>query len=117
LTKARKNKKIPIHEYFDNAGWQSKRILAGMDTATDFYMSRIAQIKLSKWANGRCVVIGDAAFATMVLGTSLAMASAYVLAGEISKIKTKTERMDALSKYKQILRPLMERRLRRFASY
>ena len=31
-----------LHEYFQNAGWEAKRVLEGMDHADDFYMSRAA---------------------------------------------------------------------------
>ena len=44
-----------LHEYFDNAGWEAKRVLEGMDHAEDFYMSRMAQVKLPKWTNGRAL--------------------------------------------------------------
>ena len=74
-----------LRSYFTGAGWQSERVLAGMDEAQDFYMSRTALVKLPKWTNGRALVLGDAAFATFGIGTSLAIESAYTLAGELSK--------------------------------
>ena len=74
-----------LRSYFAGAGWQTERVLAGMDEAQDFYMSRTALVKLPKWTNGRALVLGDAAFATFGIGTSLAIESAYTLAGELSK--------------------------------
>lgn len=93
-----------LHEYFENAGWEAKRVLEGMDHAEDFYMSRAAQVKLSKWTNGRALVIGDAAFATFGIGTSLAIESAYLLAGELSKIQSKEDVPQALEKYEEVFR-------------
>lgn len=98
-----------LHTYFATAGWESARVLAGMDDAEDFYMSRIALVKLPKWTDGRALVLGDAAFATMGIGTSLAIESAYVLAGELSKVATidHGHRIDvpqALENYERVFR-------------
>jgi len=106
LEKGVEQQKTMLHEYFGEAGWQSKRILAGMDVATDFYMSRIAKVRLSKWTNERGAVLGDAAVATMGTGTSLAIAGAYILAGELSKIKSSADIPSALTRYEEVLRPL-----------
>jgi 2-polyprenyl-6-methoxyphenol hydroxylase-like FAD-dependent oxidoreductase len=95
-----------LHKYFGNASWEAKRVLEGMDHAEDFYMSRTALVKLPKWANGCALVIGDAAFATVGVGTSLAIESAYMLAGELSKIKSSHGVPQALMKYKEVFRPL-----------
>ena len=95
-----------LHRYFGNAGWEAKRVLEGMDNADDFYMSRAAQVKLSKWTNGRALVLGDAAFATFGIGTSLAIESAYILAGELSKIQSSKDVPQALEKYEEVFRPL-----------
>ena len=45
-----------LHNYFEDAGWDAKRVLEGMDHAEDFYMSRSAQVKLPKWSQGRAIV-------------------------------------------------------------
>lgn len=95
-----------LHEYLKNIGWEAKRVLEGMDHAEDFYMSRAAQVKLSKWTNGRALVLGDAAFATFGVGTSLAIESAYVLAGELSKIQSRHDVPRALEKYEETFRPI-----------
>ena len=95
-----------LHKYLDNAGWEAKRILQGMDHADDFYMSRAAQVKLSKWTNGRALVLGDAAHATFGVGTSLAIESAFLLAGELSRIKSSNDIPQALVKYEEVFRPV-----------
>jgi 2-polyprenyl-6-methoxyphenol hydroxylase-like FAD-dependent oxidoreductase len=95
-----------LHVYFENAGWQVKRILAGMDHADDFYMSRSATVHLPKWHNNRTVLLGDAAFATFGIGTSLAIESAYFLAGELSKIQSGEDVPQALAKYEEAFRKI-----------
>ena len=95
-----------LHEYLGSAGWEAKRVLEGMDHAEDFYMSRSAQVKLSRWTNGRALVLGDAAFVTFGVGTSLAIESAYVLVGELSKIESSSDVPQALERYEDVFRPL-----------
>jgi 2-polyprenyl-6-methoxyphenol hydroxylase-like FAD-dependent oxidoreductase len=77
-----------------------------MDHAEDFYMSRAAQVKLSKWTNGRTLVLGDAAWATFGIGTTLAIEGAYMLAGELSKIQSSDDIPQALERYEEVFRPL-----------
>jgi 2-polyprenyl-6-methoxyphenol hydroxylase-like FAD-dependent oxidoreductase len=98
--------KQALHEYLDDAGWEAKRILRGMDDVKDFYMSRAAQIKLPKWTNGRACVLGDAAHATFGVGTTLAIEGAYILAGELSKIQSSSDVPQALEKFEEVFRPL-----------
>jgi 2-polyprenyl-6-methoxyphenol hydroxylase-like FAD-dependent oxidoreductase len=95
-----------LHKYFENTGWEAKRVLKGMDGAKDFYMTRAAQVKLPKWTNGRAACIGDAAFATFGVGTTLAIESAYLLAGELSKIQSSDDIPQALERYEKVFRPL-----------
>ena len=106
LEKGTEETKRMLHQYLDNAGWEAKRVLEGMDHADDFYMSRSAQVKLPRWTNGRGVVLGDAAHATFGIGTSLAIESAYYLAGELSKIQSSKDVPMALAKYEDVYRPL-----------
>ncbi|KAM0800251.1 hypothetical protein BDR22DRAFT_806391 [Usnea florida] len=106
LEKGTEETKRMLHQYFENAGWEAKRVLEGMDNADDFYMSRAAQVKLPRWTNGRGVVLGDAAHATFGIGTSLAIESAYFLAGELSKIQSSKDVPMALGKYEDVFRPL-----------
>lgn len=95
-----------LHKYVENAGWEAKRVLEGMDQADDFYIARTAQVKLPRWTNGRALVLGDAASATFGVGTTLAIESAYILAGELSKIQSSGDVPQALERYEEIFRPL-----------
>lgn len=94
-----------LHKYFEHTGWEAERVLGGMDKAADFYFSRAAQVKLDKWSTGNAVVLGDAAWPTFGVGTSLAIEGAYVLAGELSKVKAASEVPAALKRYEEIFRP------------
>lgn len=76
-----------------------------MDQADDFYMTRAAQVKLPKWTNGRALVLGDAAWATFGIGTTLAIEGAYLLAGELSKIQSSQDIPEALERYERVFRP------------
>ncbi|EOA90619.1 hypothetical protein ACJQWK_11526 [Exserohilum turcicum] len=93
--------KALLHKYFGNAGWQAQRILAGMDSCDDFYMSRAAYVKLPTWTNHRAVLLGDAAHATFGVGTTLAVQGAYFLAGELSKIHSSNDIPAALNRYEE----------------
>ncbi|KAF2847125.1 FAD/NAD(P)-binding domain-containing protein [Plenodomus tracheiphilus IPT5] len=104
LSQGAKAQKRVLREYFSKAGWQTKRVLEGMNTSSDFYMSRTARVVLPRWHNNRTVLLGDAAFATFGIGTSLAIQSAYSLAGELSKIKGGEDVPTALDKYEESFR-------------
>jgi 2-polyprenyl-6-methoxyphenol hydroxylase-like FAD-dependent oxidoreductase len=100
-----------LHEYFTNVGWQAGRILAGMDTCDDFYMSRAAYVKLPKgsWTNNRAVLLGDAAFATFGVGTTLAIQSAYFLAGELGKMESSEDIPATLERYEEVFRAIQSK--------
>ncbi|KAF2024412.1 flavo protein monooxygenase [Setomelanomma holmii] len=98
-----------LHEVFKSVGWQAERILEGLDICDDFYMSRCAQVKLPTWHAGRAVLLGDAAFATFGVGTSLAIHSAYTLASELAKIKSSDDIPRALDDYEKAFREIYKK--------
>ena len=66
--------------------WEVPRLLAAMPKAPDFYFDSVSQIQMDSWSAGRVSLTGDAAYCPSPLsgqGTSLALAGAYVLAGEL----------------------------------
>jgi 2-polyprenyl-6-methoxyphenol hydroxylase-like FAD-dependent oxidoreductase len=77
----------------EGVGWQGKRFQDGLRSESisdDIYAQRMAQVRLpeGKWSNGRVVLIGDASACAPMgegLGTTIALSTAYVLAGEIAK--------------------------------
>jgi 2-polyprenyl-6-methoxyphenol hydroxylase-like FAD-dependent oxidoreductase len=75
---------------FRSAGWECPNILAAMDSCDEIYFDRVSQIQLDTWSQERVGLIGDAAFCPSFLagqGAALAMVAAYVLAGELSRVR------------------------------
>ncbi|MBU3887903.1 FAD-binding domain [Methylosinus sp. KRF6] len=103
---------------FDDAGWESGRILAAMEAADDVYYDRVSQIRMSSWHSGRVALIGDAGMAVSFLageGAGLAMTEAYVLAGEISRAPG--DHAKAFAAYDARLRPFIEGKQRTAESF
>jgi 2-polyprenyl-6-methoxyphenol hydroxylase-like FAD-dependent oxidoreductase len=88
---------------------QSRRILDALAAdSRDFYLDRVAQVHLPAWTSGRVAVLGDAAYCASPIsgmGTSLALAGAYILAGELT---TWPDHRDALRRYEERMRPYAE---------
>ncbi|KAL6712727.1 hypothetical protein ACLMJK_009665 [Lecanora helva] len=101
--------KALIQELFQDAGWESSRILKGMHESDDFYFQNVAQVRLDRWSSGRVAVVGDAAYACSPfagMGTSMSFIGAYVLAGEISRQLNNIQ--SALENYDRVLRRYVE---------
>jgi 2-polyprenyl-6-methoxyphenol hydroxylase-like FAD-dependent oxidoreductase len=67
-------------------GWECPEILKALDGVDELYFDSVTQVRLSQWHRGRVALVGDAAFCPSLLageGSSLAMAGAYLLAGEL----------------------------------
>ena len=97
--------KAQLWKLFENAGWETPRILSGMDKSTDFYLQEIAQIKMNTWSNNRVALLGDAGYCPSPMsgmGTSVAIVGAYILAGEIAR---RENHKDAFASYENLLRP------------
>lgn len=97
-----------ISQRFGGVGWKSEEILADLTSSDDFYASEICQVKVPTLYKGRVVLVGDAGYAAgpTGTGTSLAMAGAYILAGEISK-----NRQDfalGLQAYEERMKPIIK---------
>lgn len=92
---------------FTGAGWEAERLLDGMDSSDDFYVTAVKQVKVPKWSKGCCTLVGDAAYCPTFFtgaGTSLAIEGAYTLAGEIGKLGGK-DIPKALENYETLFRP------------
>lgn len=111
LSKDVATQKSFLRQLFKGAGWQTDRLLDGMDHSDDFYMQAVAQVRAPQWTKGRCALLGDTAFATMGMGTSMAMIGAYIIAGELAKVdSTKPGEVSAaLKRYEEILRPFVKK--------
>ncbi|SEL14508.1 2-polyprenyl-6-methoxyphenol hydroxylase [Sphingomonas palmae] len=97
-----------LRERFADAGWQSDRVLAGMETTDDFYFDVLRQVRMPRWSNGRVVLTGDAAWCATPIagyGTTLAVTGAYVLAQELIR---SADVPAALEAYERVMRPMVE---------
>jgi 2-polyprenyl-6-methoxyphenol hydroxylase-like FAD-dependent oxidoreductase len=92
---------------FDGAGWRVPELLAGLDTAPDFYFDSVSQVHLDRWSAGRVALIGDAACAAGPggNGTGNAVVAAYVLAGELAGERASGDYATAFERYERLLRP------------
>lgn len=112
--------KAVLNEVFNDDGWESGSILRALDHVDDIYFDTVSQIAMERWSRGRVILIGDAAGAVSLLageGTALAMAQAYVLAGELNRVGA--DYRVAFDRYEELLRPLVEQKQaagRRFAA-
>ena len=75
--------------------------------AGDFYASEIVQVIVPSVYKGRFVLVGDAGYASGFTGTgtSLAMAGAYLLAGEVGRHKG--DLAAGLNDYEERMRPII----------
>lgn len=109
-----------LRERFDDAGWECRDIMDAMDKCEHIYFDEVSQVRMPTWSNERIALVGDAAACPSLLageGASLAMAEAYVLAGELHRAGA--DYASAFKSYEALLRPLIERKqhaARRFAA-
>ncbi|KAJ5895217.1 hypothetical protein N7495_006908 [Penicillium taxi] len=96
-----------VAEHFKGAGWKCDEVIRGMLETDDFYASEWAQVKAPTLYQGRFVMVGDAGYAPGPIGTgtSLAIAGAYMLAGEIGKHRGNLAA--GLKGYEEQVRPLI----------
>jgi 2-polyprenyl-6-methoxyphenol hydroxylase-like FAD-dependent oxidoreductase len=98
-----------LREVYADVGNAAPRILAALaDDPSSLYLDRIAQVRLPSWSKGRVAVVGDAAYcATPIsgMGTSLALAGAYLLAGELA---ANPDHAQAFTSYERRMRPFVD---------
>lgn len=92
---------------YRGAGWRSEEMIRGMMDTTDFYASEAVMVRVPQLFKGPFALVGDAGYAPGFTGTgtSLALAGAYVLAGEISKHPGNLPA--GLRGYEEIMRPIV----------
>ena len=91
---------------FADVGWVAPRVLDALDSES-LYFEAIGQAKLPSWSRGRVALLGDAAYCASPvsgMGTTLAVAGAYVLAGELTRAE---DPRAAFAAYERVLRPLV----------
>lgn len=101
--------KRALRATFAGVGWETPRILDALDAATDLYVDAIATIHVDRYARGRVVLLGDAAYGGTLggQGTSLAVVGAYVLAGELARAGASPS--SAFARYEATMRPYATR--------
>lgn len=101
--------KALITQKFQGKGYVVDRVVAGMQTSEDFYVSELAQVRCKTWSSGRVVLCGDAAYCPSPIsgmGTDCAIIGAYVLAGEIAA--SPADYAAAFARYDTAVRPFIE---------
>ncbi|PIK73154.1 FAD-binding monooxygenase, partial [Methylobacterium frigidaeris] len=97
-----------LRERFRDAGWETPRVLAGLDETDDFYFDVLRQVRMPRWSRGRIVLTGDAAWCATPLagiGATLAITGARVLAGELTR---GGDVPGALAAYERAMRPMVQ---------
>lgn len=104
-----------LRKHFGQSGWECRRILEALEASGDLYFDRVSQIQMGNeagsWTRGRVSLVGDAAFCVSLLagqGTSLAMAAAYVLAGELRRAQG--DHATAFARYQELFAPLIRQK-------
>lgn len=93
----------------EDVGWEAPRIAEEIRKSDDLYFERVSQVKAPRWHKGKVAMVGDAAYCVTPLagkGTDLAVAGAYVLAGELSQ---NDDYEKAFETYEARLRPYVNR--------
>jgi len=97
-----------IEDVFRDVEWEWPEIKAAMKGVDDIYFDQVSQTKMASWTKGRTVLLGDAAACISLLGgegTGLAMAEAYVLAGELHN--SRGDHVTAFARFRERLRPFL----------
>jgi 2-polyprenyl-6-methoxyphenol hydroxylase-like FAD-dependent oxidoreductase len=111
-------RKSVLTNVFAGVGWECPRILAAMASASSIDFDRVSQIRMDRWTKGRTALVGDAAACVSLMageGTGLAMAEAYVLAGELRN--SGGDHDAAFARYQERMMPFLKRKQESVAKY
>lgn len=103
-----KDPRTAVREVYGGLGWVVPEALDRCPPSEKMYYDQVAQIIMPEWNRGRVVLLGDSCYAVSLLaglGSSLAVAGAYVLAEQLHRLPTIPE---ALVAYERLWRPLAE---------
>jgi 2-polyprenyl-6-methoxyphenol hydroxylase-like FAD-dependent oxidoreductase len=75
-----------VLDAFAGGGWRLPELMAQVRGAPDVYVDSISRLEMDRYAAGRVVLTGDAAYGNTLagFGTGLALVAGYVLAGELA---------------------------------
>lgn len=113
LPDSESGRKAALKDAYSGMGWECPAILSALDDVDGVYFDSISQIRMEKWTKGRVTLIGDAAACPSLIageGAGLALAEAYVLAGEIHRHGADID--SALEQYEKRIKPYTERKQR-----
>jgi 2-polyprenyl-6-methoxyphenol hydroxylase-like FAD-dependent oxidoreductase len=99
-----------IRERISHAGWHAPAVLEALGAASDLYFDELVRIDVPDVANGRVVLLGDAASCGSPMtgqGTATALIGAYLLAARIAA--TPTDTAGALRRYSADIAPFAEK--------
>ncbi len=104
-------RKSALAQIYAGVGWECPRILAALERVRGIYFDTVSQIRMGGWTKSRVALVGDAAACVSLLageGTGLAMAEAYVLAGELRMAGG--DHTLAFRRYEERMRPFLRRK-------
>jgi 2-polyprenyl-6-methoxyphenol hydroxylase-like FAD-dependent oxidoreductase len=111
-------RRAALASVFADVGWECPQILAALAEVGDVYFDRVSQIRMDCWTKGRTALIGDAAACVSLMageGAGLAMAEAYVLAGELRNCGG--DHAAAFARYQERMMPWLKRKQRSAAKF
>ena len=96
-----------LANHYRGVGWRTDEIIQDMMKSKDLYASEVVQVKLPSLYKNRFTLVGDAGYAPGFTGagTTLALAGAYLLAGEVGKHKG--DLAVGLRGYEERMKPLI----------
>lgn len=95
---------------YANMGWIVDELLQEASGLPGMYFDDVSQIEMPRWSSGRVTLLGDACQCVSLLagqGASMAMAAAYILAGELDAESNVDE---ALRRYERRLKPFIQKK-------
>lgn len=105
--------KQALKDEFAGVGWECPEMLRRLDDTTELYFDAVSQIRMGEWSRNRSTLVGDACACPSLLagqGSALAMAGAYVLAGELKRADGNHQ--VAFANYERSLHPVIESKQR-----
>ena len=100
-----------LRETFAESGWEWPQIERELECTSDLYFDTVSQVQMDRWTRGRTALVGDAAASVSLMageGTGLAIAEAYILAGELHACAN--DFRTAFARYEERLMPFLKRK-------
>ncbi|MEV4836338.1 FAD-dependent monooxygenase [Nonomuraea sp. NPDC049486] len=94
-----------LADAYRGGGWRIPEVLREIAAVDDVYVDAISRTELGRYARGRVVLLGDAAYGNTLggFGSGLAVLGAYTLAGELAAAGG--DHRAAFAEYEEVMRP------------